>query len=148
MTLYGVSVGVEDELLSNALRELPENKIEILLRYYFMNMSDSEIGKLISLNRSIIYRNRTSGLSLIKKAYGGKMKKNYPMNPFSEIVKATDGETEAINRIISHYRRYIIKCSLRRLKYEFGNQTMVVDKILSGRMQTRLITKILSFEIK
>ena len=31
---------------------------------------------------------------------------------------------------------------------EYGNQSMVVDEVLRGRMETRLITKILSFEIK
>lgn len=33
-------------------------------------------------------------------------------------------------------------------KDEYGNQSMVVDEVLRGRMETRLITKILSFEIK
>lgn len=34
------------------------------------------------------------------------------------------------------------------LQDEYGNQSMVVDEVLRGRMETRLITKILSFEIK
>jgi len=38
--------------------------------------------------------------------------------------------------------------SLRLMKDEYGNQSMVVDEVLRGRMETRLITKILSFEIK
>ena len=61
------------------------------------------------------------------------MKTQYPMIPFPLIVKATDGDTEAINQILHHYRGYI---------------SMVVDEVLRGRMETRLITKILSFEIK
>ena len=63
------------------------------------------------------------------------MKTQYPMIPFPLIVKATDGDTEAINQILHH-------------KDEYGNQSMVVDEVLRGRMETRLITKILSFEIK
>lgn len=73
------------------------------------------------------------------------MKTQYPMIPFPLIVKATDGDTEAINQ---HYRGYITKRSLRLMKDEYGNQSMVVDEVLRGRMETRLITKILSFEIK
>src|SRR5699024_1797635 len=42
-TLNGISVGVENDLLSEALRELPDKKREILLLFYFMDMSDSEI---------------------------------------------------------------------------------------------------------
>ena len=55
---------------------------------------------------------------------------------------------EAINQILHHYRGYITKRSLRLMKDEYGNQSMVVDEVLRGRMETRLITKILSFEIK
>ena len=66
-TLNGLSVGVEDDLLSEALRELPDKKREILLLFYFMDMSDSEIADLLKLNRSTVYRHRTSGLALIKK---------------------------------------------------------------------------------
>lgn len=57
-------------------------------------------------------------------------------------------DTEAINQILHHYRGYITKRSLRLMKDEYGNQSMVVDEVLRGRMETRLITKILSFEIK
>ena len=45
-------------------------------------------------------------------------------------------------------RGYITKRSLRLMKDEYGNQSMVVDEVLRGRMETRLITKILSFEIE
>lgn len=76
------------------------------------------------------------------------MKTKYPMIPFSLIVKATDGDTEAINHIVKHYKGYISKRSLRPMKDEYGNKQIVVDEMLHGRMQTRLIAKILSFEIK
>ncbi|MGP1563601.1 helix-turn-helix domain-containing protein [Filifactor alocis] len=76
------------------------------------------------------------------------MKKNYPLVPFPLIVKATDGNAQAINQIIRHYRGYMAKRSLHLMKDEYGNQSMVVDEVLRGRMETRLITKILSFEIK
>ena len=76
------------------------------------------------------------------------MKKNYPLVPFPLIVKAADGNSEAINQIIWYYRGYMTKRSLRLMKDEYGNQSMVVDEVLRGRMETRLITKILSFEIK
>ena len=45
------------------------------------------------------------------------MKTQYPMIPFPLIVKATDGDTEAINQILHHYRGYITKRSLRLMKY-------------------------------
>ena len=66
-TLNGLSVGVENDLLSEVLRQLPDKKREILLLFYFMDMSDSEIAELLKLNRSTVYRHRISGLALMKK---------------------------------------------------------------------------------
>ena len=70
------------------------------------------------------------------------------MIPFSVIVAATDGDTEAINQIVKHYSGFIAKLSLHPMKDEYGNQHIVVDETLRRRMETRLITKILSFEIR
>lgn len=66
-TWNGFTVGVENDLLSEALRSLPDKKREIILLYYFMNMNDTEIAELLKLNRSTVYRHRTSGLAFIKK---------------------------------------------------------------------------------
>lgn len=49
---------------------------------------------------------------------------SYPMIPFSDIVAATDGDIETINRIVKHYSGYIAKRSLRPMKDEYGNQHM------------------------
>jgi len=65
-TLNGVAVGVESDLLSEALRNLTDKKREIILLYYFMDMNDSEIAELLKLNRSTVYRHRTGGLAFIK----------------------------------------------------------------------------------
>ncbi len=59
--------GVESDLLCGALRKLTDKKRNIVLLYYFMDMSDTEIAELLKLNRSTVYRHRTSGLAFIKK---------------------------------------------------------------------------------
>ncbi|MDE8051284.1 helix-turn-helix domain-containing protein [Erysipelothrix rhusiopathiae] len=76
------------------------------------------------------------------------MRKAYQMIPFSLFVKATDGDAEAIHYILKHYNSYIAKRSLRLMKDEYEHQSMVIDEVLRGRMETKLITKILAFEIK
>lgn len=75
------------------------------------------------------------------------MKTTYPMIPFPIIVAAADSDTKAINQIVKHYSGFIAKRSLRPMKDEYGNHHMVVDETLRGRMETRLIAKVLSFEI-
>ena len=70
-TLNDSSVGVESDLLSEALRNLTDKKREIILLYYFMDMNDTEIADLLKLNRSTVYRHRTSGLAFIKEFMEG-----------------------------------------------------------------------------
>lgn len=67
--VLGMEVQVIDEQLSKVLKMLPEKRRNIILLSYFMDMSDSEIGKLMNLVRSTIYRHRTSTLEEIKKLY-------------------------------------------------------------------------------
>lgn len=67
--VLGMEVQIMDEKLSEIFKVLPEKKRNIILLSYFMDMSDSEIGKLMNLVRSTIYRHRTSILKEIKKLY-------------------------------------------------------------------------------
>ncbi|EHJ02251.1 Sigma-70 region 4 type 2 [Clostridium sp. DL-VIII] len=67
--VFGMEVLIMDEQLSKVLKVLPEKKRNIILLSYFMDMSDSEIGRLMNLVRSTIYRHRTSTLNEIKKLY-------------------------------------------------------------------------------
>jgi len=65
-TMNGFNIGVENDLLSEALRNLTDKKRNIILLNYFMDMSDAEIAEVLKLNRSTVYRHRTSGLAFIK----------------------------------------------------------------------------------
>lgn len=70
-TLNDLKISVGSDLLNEALRELPENKRNIILLHYFLDMSDDEIAELLQVNRSTIYRNRISGLTALKKSMEG-----------------------------------------------------------------------------
>ena len=67
--VLGIEIKVLDKQLSKALKILPEKKRNIILLSYFMDMSDSEIGQLMNLVKSTIYRHRTSTLEEIRKMY-------------------------------------------------------------------------------
>lgn len=71
-----------------------------------------------------------------------------PMIPFPVIVRAADGDIEAVNQIVRYYSGFIASRSMRPMKDEYGNTHMVVDETLRRRMETCLIAKILSFEIR
>lgn len=74
------------------------------------------------------------------------MTAKHPMIPFPVIVRAADGDIEAVNQIVRHYSGFIASRSMRPMKDEYGNTHMVVDETLRRRMETRLIAKILSLK--
>lgn len=145
----GFTVRIENSLLAEALENLDGKKRDVILRYYFLGFDDTEISKILEVNRSTIQRRRHAGLEFIKKIYGGRsMTAKHPMIPFPVIVRAADGDIEAVNQIVRHYSGFIASRSMRPMKDEYGNTHMVVDETLRRRMETRLIAKILSFEIR
>lgn len=75
-TLNDSTVGVESDLLSEALRNLTDKKREIILLYYFMDMNDTEIADLLKLNRSTVYVTEPADLLLSKNLWR-KTKNDY-----------------------------------------------------------------------
>ena len=68
----GFDVLVKNELLAEALNALPERKRDIVLLSYFLDMSDAEIGELLSVVRTTVFRHRKSALAKIKQYLEGK----------------------------------------------------------------------------
>ena len=68
----GIEVRVLDDDLAEAIKYLSEKDREILLMYFFLDMSDTEIGKKLKINRSTSFRSRKNSLEKIKK----KLKEN------------------------------------------------------------------------
>lgn len=65
--VLGEKVSVSDDKLVEALKKLPEKKLDIIMMFYFMDMSDMEIAEMLELNRSTVYRHRINTLKQIKK---------------------------------------------------------------------------------
>lgn len=74
--------------------------------------------------------NKTAGNRLV----------SYPV-----IVLAASGDVDAINTVLKHYEGYISALSTRRLFDKSGNLHLCVDEALRRRLETKLITKILTF---
>ena len=66
----------------------------------------------------------------------GKQTKNVNLLPFHIIKAASEGDIGAIHKVLSHYEGYIARLSIQCL-----------DETLRKRLETKLITKILNFEI-
>lgn len=67
--------------------------------------------------------------------------------PYSVIKAATEGDIEAIQKILQYYQGYILKLSTRKLYDEHGYPHYWVDETLKNRLETKLIAKILQFDL-
>lgn len=67
--------------------------------------------------------------------------------PFHIIRAASEGDVVAINKVLKHYEGYIISLSTRKMYDECGQVHFCVDEMLRRRLETKLITKILAFEV-
>ena len=59
-------IEVKDVLLAEALKLLSDKKREVVLMAYFLEMSDTDIAKLMDLRQSTIHYHRTSSLKTLK----------------------------------------------------------------------------------
>ena len=65
--------------------------------------------------------------------------------PYPVIVLAAGGDVDAINAVLKHYEGYIAVLATRQLYDGYGNPHLCVDEELRRRLETKLITKILTF---
>lgn len=59
-------IAVKDELLAEALQELPERKRDIILLSYFLDYNDVEIAELLNLVRRTVNDQRNKALKDLK----------------------------------------------------------------------------------
>ena len=72
----GYDVLIRNALLGEALETLPERKRNIVLLSYFLDMSDAEIGQLLNVVRTTVFRHRKTALAKIKQYMEGKADEN------------------------------------------------------------------------
>ncbi|MEO1816095.1 MAG: helix-turn-helix domain-containing protein [Acetobacterium sp.] len=70
-----------------------------------------------------------------------------PLVSYPVIVLAASGDVDAINAVLKYYEGYIAALSTRQLLDESGNPHLCVDEALRRRLETKLITKILTFNV-
>ena len=70
---------------------------------------------------------------------------NKNLIPYPVIVMASDGDAEAINAVLKHYKGYIKALATKRLYDDDGNTYLCVDEGLRRRLETKLIAAILKF---
>ena len=72
--------------------------------------------------------------------------RNKSLLSYPTVVLASYGDVDAINDVLKYYEGYIAALSMRTLIDESGNPHLCVDETLRRRLETKLITKILTFK--
>lgn len=65
--VLGYDVAVKNEMLGEALATLTEQKRDIILLSYFLDMTDQEIGDALNMVRSTVQYRRTNSLKQLRK---------------------------------------------------------------------------------
>lgn len=69
--VIGYDVIIKNELLAEAVKNLPEKKRNIVLMFYFLDMNDCEIADLLNIVRSTVTYHRASALAKLKRYMEG-----------------------------------------------------------------------------
>lgn len=67
--------------------------------------------------------------------------------PYSVIVSASQGDIMAMDMVLSHYEPYIARLSIRTVVDDYGNPHTRVDEDMRRRLETKLISSILEFQV-
>ena len=73
--------------------------------------------------------------------------KRYPKIPYDTVCKAVQGDSIAIQKILCHYRAYMMRLSTYSVFDQDGKETNAFDKEVFDELEIALITGILKFKI-
>lgn len=75
-----------------------------------------------------------------------RIKRKNDLVPFPVIREASEGNVEALNQVLEHYKSYIKTLSTKTVVDEYGQVYYCVDEELKRRLEIRLITATLKFK--
>lgn len=72
---------------------------------------------------------------------------NYSLLPIQIIIMATEGDSIAMQHVLTRYRSYILKLSYQN-NYESNNKERIsIDEYMRRQLETKLIEKVLKFDV-
>ena len=67
---------------------------------------------------------------------------------YATIQAAVSGDANALNAIVNHYDRYILRLSTKKLFAQDGNIYRCIDEDIRRQLQTKLVERILRFKLQ
>lgn len=65
-------------------------------------------------------------------------KTNYGKIPYETIVSAVNGDADALDKIVAHFRGFTRSVCIRPVKDEYGNERWGVDEEMQERVEAKL----------
>lgn len=67
--------------------------------------------------------------------------------PYAVVEKAVQGDSDALEKVLSHYKPYILSLSKREYTDDYGIKHVFIDEAVCSDLQTFLLEKVLSFDL-
>lgn len=148
--VYGYKVRVRNQGIGEAISKLPKKKQDIILLSFFLDMSEADIAKYLKIGQSNVHYHKTNSLKELKnlwrknKVRGINKKKERKLLSFQTILDTTKGDPLAMEKVLKHFKGYMITLSTRKLTDEFGNTYSYVDSNIYRRLEIKLITAVVT----
>ena len=123
--------------LAAALALLPEQTQEEIFRYYFLRQPQRVIGVHIGRTRSTAGRHIQLALKRLRRLMEGKQNAMSKLLPYETIVKAHEGDPDAIDTVLSHYVGYIRYCSKVHGKVSAEVEEHIKQKLIAALFKFR-----------
>ena len=65
--IMGYEIGIVDGDLAQALREMPDRQMQIVLMYYLVGLKDREIGEMFGLAKSSVCKLRHDAIKMLRR---------------------------------------------------------------------------------
>ena len=135
--VLGVPVVVTGDVLAEILAQLPEGKRDIILLSFFPPHRSSDGQQTPNRHFEGPAQNfREGGIRMV-----GTVR---PSIPVQTILKAVNGETEALDAVLRHYSSYIRVLSTRPVKDTYGNEFLCVDESMRDQLEAKLRVSIVT----
>ncbi len=137
VTICGQTIILTNGELAAALLSLPEKKREIIYLYFFGNYTQQEIADLYGHCKSTAWHYIHSALQMLQKEMEGFSHGNTNLVPYETIVRATNGEPEAVDEVLRHYSKRIRFAALENGHVNTDTEDSIKRRLITALFQFR-----------
>ena len=137
VTICGQTIILTNGELAAALLSLPEKKREIIYLYFFGNYTQQEIADLYGYCKSTAWIISTARYRRCRKKWRDFHMGNTNLVSYETIVRATNGEPEAVDEVLRHYSKRIRFAALENGRVNTDTEDSIKQRLITALFQFR-----------